>query len=81
MRKNHSLILIIPLIIAPLLFSCTNKFSNYKMTKVTESDQLFTGIAAADDGRIFVNFPRWIPTIKYSVAQIDEEGKLIPYPN
>jgi sugar lactone lactonase YvrE len=39
-----------------------------------------TGVTVANDGRIFVNFPRWGDNIEYTVAEV-KNGKTIPYPN
>jgi sugar lactone lactonase YvrE len=38
-------------------------------------------VAVSKEGRIFVNFPRWSPSIPTSVAEIKETGELEPYPN
>jgi sugar lactone lactonase YvrE len=32
-------------------------------------------------GRVFVNFPRWSPSIPMSVGEVDSAGKVRPYPN
>jgi sugar lactone lactonase YvrE len=39
-----------------------------------------TGATVADNGRIFVNFPRWGDNVEYTVAEI-KDGKTVPYPN
>jgi sugar lactone lactonase YvrE len=39
-----------------------------------------TGITVADDGRIFVNFPRWGDAVEATVAEIID-GKAIPFPS
>jgi sugar lactone lactonase YvrE len=39
-----------------------------------------TGVTVANDGRIFVNFPRWGDNVKYTVAEV-RDGKTLPYPN
>lgn len=39
-----------------------------------------TGIAVTEDGRIFVNMPRWASDVDISVAELSA-GKLKPYPN
>jgi sugar lactone lactonase YvrE len=38
-----------------------------------------TGVTVADDGRIFVNFPRWGDAVEYTVAEV-KNGKTLPYP-
>src|SRR5271170_7484294 len=39
-----------------------------------------TGVTVANNGRIFVNFPRWGDNVEYTVAEV-KDGKTIPYPN
>jgi len=39
-----------------------------------------TGVTVANDGRIFVNFPRWGDAVEYTVAEV-KDGKTAPYPN
>ena len=39
-----------------------------------------TGVTVANDGRIFVNFPRWGDAVEYTVAEVIN-GKTVPYPN
>jgi sugar lactone lactonase YvrE len=46
-----------------------------------ESDRQWTGVAVAEDGRVFVNFPRWSPEVPVSVAEVLSDGSLRPYPD
>ena len=39
-----------------------------------------TGVSVSEDGRIFVNFPRWTEDSAISVAEL-KDGKLRPYPD
>ena len=39
-----------------------------------------TGVTVANDGRIFVNFPRWGDDVLYTVAEI-KNGKTVAYPD
>ena len=39
-----------------------------------------TGVTVANNGRIFVNFPRWGDNVEYTVAEV-KAGKTLPYPN
>jgi sugar lactone lactonase YvrE len=39
-----------------------------------------TGVSVANNGRIFVNFPRWGDNVEYTVAEV-KDGKTLPYPN
>ena len=40
-----------------------------------------TGVAVSNDGRIFVNFPRWSEDAPISVAEVNKDGSLKPYPD
>ena len=39
------------------------------------------GIAVSQGGRIFVSFPRWDKKPQYSVAEVQADGSLRPYPD
>lgn len=39
-----------------------------------------TGVTVANNGRIFVNFPKWGDNVEYTVAEV-KHGKTLPYPN
>jgi len=39
-----------------------------------------TGVSVANNGRIFVNFPKWGDNVEYTVAEV-KDGKTLPYPN
>ncbi|WP_195266305.1 L-dopachrome tautomerase-related protein [Clostridium sp. 1001275B_160808_H3] len=39
-----------------------------------------TGVTISEEGRIFVNFPKWGDDVKFTVAEI-VKNKLVPYPN
>jgi sugar lactone lactonase YvrE len=39
-----------------------------------------TGVTVANNGRIFVNFPKWGDDVEYTVAEV-KDGTTIPYPN
>ena len=39
-----------------------------------------TGVTVSQQGRIFVNFPKWGDDVEYSVAEI-RNGEAVPYPN
>jgi len=46
----------------------------------TFSGPMPTGVTVANDGRIFVNFPKWGDNVEYTVAEVID-GKTLPYPN
>jgi sugar lactone lactonase YvrE len=46
----------------------------------TFSGAMPTGVTVANNGRIFVNFPKWGDNVEYTVAEV-KHGKTFPYPN
>jgi len=60
--------------------SKTGKEKN-RLREVASSDKQWTGIAISEDARIFVNFPRWSSEHHLSVAEIDSDSSLIPFPD
>ncbi len=51
------------------------------LTEVASFDHQVTGVAVTEDGRRFVNFPRWTDDAPISVAEVLPNGKLRPYPD
>ncbi|RST31246.1 hypothetical protein HMF7854_10660 [Sphingomonas ginkgonis] len=51
------------------------------LTRVAEFDHQVTGVTVSEDGRIFVNFPRWTEDSPVSVAELLPGGELRPYPD
>jgi sugar lactone lactonase YvrE len=49
-------------------------------TVATFDGPMPTGVTVSNDGRVFVNFPKWGDKVQYSVAEI-KNGKAFPYPN
>ena len=39
-----------------------------------------TGVTVSNDGRIFVNFPKWDDPVEYTVAEL-KDGRTVPYPD
>ncbi len=48
---------------------------------VAESSRLWTGVAVAPDGRIFVNYPFWYDDPPFSVGVLGKDGTARPYPD
>jgi sugar lactone lactonase YvrE len=44
------------------------------------ADQMPTGVTVADDGRIFVCYPRWGDPVRFTVAEL-RDGDEVPYPD
>jgi sugar lactone lactonase YvrE len=40
-----------------------------------------TGVAVSHDRRIFVNFPRWGDPVEFTVAEVKQDGSVVPYPD
>ncbi|WP_440983971.1 SMP-30/gluconolactonase/LRE family protein [Shinella sumterensis] len=51
-----------------------------RLEKVATFDHQVTGVTASEDGRIFVNFPRWTEDVPVSVAEVMKDGSIRPYP-
>lgn len=51
------------------------------LSLVAAFDHQVTGVTVTDDGRTFVNFPRWTEDTAVSVAEILDDGSLRPYPD
>lgn len=49
--------------------------------KVADFEHQVTGVTASEDGRLFVNFPRWTEDSPISVAELFEDGTIKRYPN
>ena len=52
-----------------------------RLILITQFEHQVTGVAATEDGRIFVNFPRWTDDAPISVAEVLPDGGLRPYPD
>ena len=52
-----------------------------RLQKVATFEHQVTGVTVSEDGRIFVNFPRWSEDVPVSVAEVMEDGSIKPYPN
>jgi sugar lactone lactonase YvrE len=52
-----------------------------RLQKVATFDHQVTGVTVSEDGRIFVNFPRWSEDVPVSVAEVMNDGSIKPYPN
>jgi sugar lactone lactonase YvrE len=77
------------LLVLILLGGCATYPVSYDISQPHERGALFvypyfkdqvTGIAVSQQGRIFVNFPRWDNDPLYSVAEVLADGSLRPYP-
>ncbi|MBD3402175.1 hypothetical protein GF420_04715 [candidate division GN15 bacterium] len=53
----------------------------FEMQAIASSQNQWTGLAKAPDGRMFVNFPRWSDDVPISVGVLNDDGTVAPYPN
>jgi len=53
----------------------------HTLQKVASFKHQVTGVTVAEDGRIFVNFPRWSEDVAISVAEVMKDGKVVAYPD
>ncbi len=77
-------LLSLPAVAAPQMANApmaTPETPSAKLEKVMSFDHQVTGVAVSEDGRIFVNFPRWFEDSPVSVAEVTKDGKLHPYPD
>ena len=51
------------------------------LEQIARFDHQVTGVAVVEDGRRFVNFPRWTDDAPLSVAEVLPSGALRPYPD
>ncbi len=52
-----------------------------RLQEVATFDHQVTGVTVSEDGRIFVNFPRWSEDVAVSVAEVMPDGTIKPYPD
>jgi sugar lactone lactonase YvrE len=52
-----------------------------RLEAVATFDHQVTGVTVSEDGRIFVNFPRWSEDVPVSVAEVMSDGTIRPYPD
>lgn len=52
-----------------------------RLQEVATFDHQVTGVTVSEDGRIFVNFPRWSEDVPVSVAEVMPDGTIKPYPD
>lgn len=53
----------------------------FRLEEAARFEHQATGVAVSADGRIFVNFPRWMEDTAVSVAEVQKDGSLKPYPD
>jgi sugar lactone lactonase YvrE len=51
------------------------------LQQAAQFEHQVTGVTVSEQGRIFVNFPRWTEDSPISVAEVMQDGSLRPYPD
>jgi sugar lactone lactonase YvrE len=70
----------VPLTAAPASRTSESRTRVY-LREIASFEHQVTGVAVAEDGRIFVNFPRWTEDAPISVGVLTSEGDVHPYPD
>jgi sugar lactone lactonase YvrE len=81
-------VLLVPVLSCCSLFACSCLAQEIAREQIigrlevvaTFDGPMPTGVTVSNDGRIFVNFPRWGDNVKYTVAEV-KQGKTVPFPN
>jgi hypothetical protein len=87
MRVNLLFLTIVLAISMPIFAQENQKLATEAMKpqatlqEVARSERQWTGIAVANDGRIFVNYPRWGAAVPFSVGCISPSGEVSPFPD
>lgn len=55
--------------------------SGTTLQQAAQFEHQVTGVTVSENGRIFVNFPRWTEDAPLSVAEVLPDGRLRPYPD
>ena len=76
--RNLTLGTALALLLAPLAAAAQDAAP--ELVTVAEFEHQVTGVTVSDDGRVFVNFPRWTEDAPVSVAEV-VDGEVRPYPN
>ena len=78
----HKLYCYFLLLLASILFfSCQSHKQEVSPSEVARSENLWTGVAVSEEGRIFVNYPRWSHQATISVAEVISTDSTRPYPD
>lgn len=51
------------------------------LKEIANSQRQWTGIAVSQEGRIFVNYPRWGSKTPISVGELQSDGNVVPFPD
>ena len=80
MTKKINQIALIVILIAFGACQGSKQVKDHKLQVIASSDQQWTGLTVSQEGRVFVNYPKWSDKVPVSVAEI-VDGKAVAYPN
>ncbi len=63
-----------------LMILSFSTFAQNDISQIASSKNQWTGLTKSEDGRLFVNFPRWSDDVPISVGEI-VDGKVVPFPD
>ncbi len=84
MGRAVRLTYVLSFITAALLSACSFGLLGQRQAELIEvarSERQWTGVAVSQEGRIFVNYPRWSDNVPTSVAELTPEGMVVPFPD
>jgi len=58
-----------------------DKDKRWTLDLVKRFEHQVTGVSVSEQNRIFVNFPRWTEDTAVSVAELKQDGSVVPYPD
>jgi sugar lactone lactonase YvrE len=74
-------VLILPVLVTSIGSQAGMAQNRAELVEVAHSDQQWTGVAVSQEGRIFVNFPRWSPRVTMAVAEVFPDGTRETFPD
>lgn len=80
MKLTPALVVAASLLVPPISVLAKPPPPAVQLTQVARFGHQVTGVTVAEDGRIFVSFPRWTEDTAVSVAEL-KNGAVVPYPD
>lgn len=80
MKLTPAFVVAASLLVPPISVLAKPPPAAVQLTPVARFGHQVTGVTVAEDGRIFVSFPRWTEDTAVSVAEL-KNGAVVPYPD
>lgn len=80
MKLTPAFVVAASLLVPPISVLAKPPPAAVQLTQVARFGHQVTGVTVAEDGRIFVSFPRWTEDTAVSVAEL-KNGAVVPYPD